>query len=65
MSKMQALRKAIELFKHPHTEKRVQRHNQRQWLRSVGILGDNWVLARKFGKLPNVPKPTLHRQYAA
>lgn len=46
MSKVQMIRRAIRLWS-GSTSKRVNRHNQRQWLKSVEFLGDRWLLARQ------------------
>lgn len=45
------LRMAVRLYSNPLAPKRLNRHNQRQWLRSVQLLGDNWLLMKKFGRL--------------
>lgn len=33
------------LFNTEGVEKRINRHNQRQWVRSIRFLGDKWLLA--------------------
>lgn len=41
-----ALRRVRKLFNSPHVPAHVNRHNQRQWVRSVRQLGDRWLLAK-------------------
>jgi hypothetical protein len=33
------------LFNTEGVERRINRHNQRQWVRSIRYLGDKWLLA--------------------
>jgi hypothetical protein len=33
------------LFNTEGVERRINRHNQRQWVRSIRFLGDKWLLA--------------------
>ena len=33
------------LFNSPDVARHVNRHNQRQWVRSIRFLGDRWLLA--------------------
>lgn len=40
-----ALRYVRRLFNTEHVPARTNRHNQRQWVRSVRFLGDKWLLA--------------------
>lgn len=40
------LRRACRHWRHVE-DKRVRRHYQRQWLRSINILGDRWVLSQR------------------
>lgn len=47
----QLLRQAIRLWSSPHVSKEINRHNQRQWLRSVQMLGDKWLLAKRMGRI--------------
>jgi len=35
-----------QLFNTQGVDKRINRHNQRQWVRSVRYLGDKWLLAK-------------------
>ena len=35
-----------QLFNTDGVDKRINRHNQRQWVRSVRYLGDKWLLAK-------------------
>lgn len=46
MSARQLLRHARELFNNPLAPASTNRHNQRQWVRSVRQLGDRWLLAK-------------------
>lgn len=39
------MRKAITLFRHADISRQTQRHLQRQWLRSMEMLGDKHCLA--------------------
>jgi len=41
------IRQAIRLWKTPGVPKASQRHNQRQWLRMIELLGDRWLLAKQ------------------
>ena len=34
------------LFNTEGVERRINRHNQRQWVRSIRYLGDKWLLAK-------------------
>lgn len=47
----QLLRMAVRLWNSPHVPKEVNRHNQRQWLKSIEFLGDKWLLAKKVGRV--------------
>lgn len=40
------LRQARKNFVHPMAPRSVQRHNMRQWCRSIRMLGPRWLLAR-------------------
>lgn len=40
-----ALRRVRQLFNSPDVPAHINRHNQRQWVRSVRHLGDKWLLA--------------------
>lgn len=41
-------RRAVRLFpRHPLATREQVRHQRRQWLRAISILGDRWLLARK------------------
>ncbi len=40
------LKHVRQLFNAPHVDKSINRHNQRQWVRSVRFLGDKWLLAK-------------------
>ena len=39
------LKHVRSLFNTDGVEKRINRHNQRQWVRSIRFLGDKWLLA--------------------
>jgi hypothetical protein len=40
-----ALRYVRQLFNVDYVPARTNRHNQRQWVRSIRMLGDKWLLA--------------------
>lgn len=42
-----ALKHVRQLFNSADVPSRVNRHNQRAWVRSVRYLGGNWLLAKK------------------
>lgn len=46
----QVLRRVRELFN--CGVPRIDRHNRRQWVRSVRHLGDNWLLAKQVQRMP-------------
>jgi len=48
---MKLARLAIRLYTNPLASKRLNRHNQRAWLRSVQFLGDKWLLAKKVQRI--------------
>lgn len=41
------LRQARRLFCHPLAPRSVQRHNMKSWVKSLRLLGDKWLLARR------------------
>lgn len=41
-----ALRHVRQLFNVADVPARTNRHNQRQWVRSIRYLGDKWLLAK-------------------
>ncbi len=43
----QALTKVRQLFYVNGVPAHVQRHNCRQWIKSIRYLGDKWLLAKK------------------
>ena len=43
---VRVLRRVRQMFSNPDAPRRVNRHNQRQWVRSVRHLGGQWLLAR-------------------
>jgi hypothetical protein len=42
------------LFNTEGVERRINRHNQRQWVRSIRFLGDKWLLATPVQRKENV-----------
>ena len=46
------LRRVRQLFNSPFVPAHTNRHNQRQWVRSVRRLGPQWLLAQEIGRLP-------------
>jgi hypothetical protein len=40
------LKHVRQLFNTQGVDKRINRHNQRQWVRSIRHLGDKWLLAK-------------------
>jgi hypothetical protein len=40
------LRHVRTLYNTEGVDKRINRHNQRQWVRSIRFLGDKWLLAK-------------------
>ena len=40
------LKHVRQLFNTQGVDKRINRHNQRQWVRSIRYLGDKWLLAK-------------------
>ena len=46
--KTRALKMVRELFAVDYVPIHTQRHNQRQWVRSVRRLGDKWLLAKPY-----------------
>jgi hypothetical protein len=44
--KTRALKLVRELFAVDYVPLHTQRHNQRQWVKSVRQLGDRWLLAK-------------------
>jgi len=51
MSKLQLVKHALRLWKVPHVPREVNRSNARKWLRSVELLGDRWLLAKKVERI--------------
>ena len=45
MTTTQLARRAVRLYNCDMVPKRVNRHNQLQWIASVRRLGDKWLLA--------------------
>jgi len=48
------LRHVRTLFNTEGVERRINRHNQRQWVRSIRYLGDKWLLAKHVQRKDNV-----------
>lgn len=48
--KTQMLSHVRQLFNVDHVPRHINRHNQRQWVRSVRFLGDKWLLAKPIEK---------------
>ena len=48
------LRHVRTLFNTDGVERRINRHNQRQWVRSIRFLGDKWLLATPVQRKDNV-----------
>ena len=52
MFKVQELkRKARTMYNSDLVPDRINRHNQRKWVRSVLRLGDHWLVAKPIGRL--------------
>ena len=51
MNKTQLIRHALKLWNVPYVPKEVNRSNARKWIRSVTLLGDKWLLAKKINRL--------------
>lgn len=48
--KTHMLTRARRLFQHADVPATTARHNMRQWVRSIRVLGDRWLLARPIGR---------------
>jgi hypothetical protein len=48
------LRHVRTLYNTEGVDKRINRHNQRQWVRSIRFLGDKWLLATPVQRKDNV-----------
>jgi hypothetical protein len=46
--KTKALRLVRQMWAVPGVPKETQRHNMRQWARSIKRLGDKWLLAKNY-----------------
>lgn len=42
------LKRVRELFAVDYVPKHTQRHNQRQWAKSIRQLGDRWLIAKPY-----------------
>jgi hypothetical protein len=51
MSKVQLIKHALRLWNVPHVPRETNRANARKWIRSVQLLGDKWLLAKKIERL--------------
>lgn len=47
----QLMRKAVRLYSCEYATLAINKHNRRQWLRSVRLLGDKWLLANPIGRV--------------
>lgn len=48
------LKHVRQLFNTEGVDVRINRHNQRQWVRSIRFLGDKWLLATPVQRKDNV-----------
>lgn len=48
------LKHVRQLFNTEGVDVRINRHNQRQWVRSIRFLGDKWLLAKHVQRKENV-----------
>lgn len=46
------LKQARRLYSVPEVPEHINRHNRRQWVRAVSMLGDRWLLAVPQGRSP-------------
>ncbi len=44
------LKRVRKLFFHPDAPTRTARHNTRQWVRSIRMLGDKWLLHKSINR---------------
>lgn len=51
MSKVQLIKHALRLWNVPYVPRKTNRANARKWIRSVQLLGDKWLLAKKIERL--------------
>lgn len=51
MSKVQLIKHALRLWNVPYVPRETNRANARKWIRSVQLLGDKWLLAKKIERL--------------
>ena len=51
MSKVQLIKRALRLWNVPYVPRETNRANARKWIRSVQLLGDKWLLAKKIERL--------------
>lgn len=45
MNTLTQAKRAIRLYSNPLASKAQRHHNARQWLRSINLLGNNWILS--------------------
>lgn len=51
MSRLQLVKHALRLWNVPYVPRETNRANARKWIRSVQLLGDKWLLAKKIERL--------------
>lgn len=51
MSRVQLIKHALRLWNVPYVPRETNRANARKWIRSVQLLGDKWLLAKKIERL--------------
>lgn len=51
MSNVQLIKHALRLWNVPYVPRETNRANARKWIRSVQLLGDKWLLAKKIERL--------------
>lgn len=51
MTDYQLIRRSVEIFKNYHVPLYVRKRYQRDWVRSVKLLGDKWFFAKYISKL--------------
>ena len=49
--KTEMLKRVRRLFNVDYVPREINRANQRKWVRSVRMLGSNWLLAKYVGRL--------------
>jgi len=51
MKHFKLARLAVKLWSNPLVPKRINRYNQRAWIRSVEFLGEKWLIAKQQPRL--------------